>query len=120
METYLCTTATVNRWSYIMFSLCCPLYGLELLPGKHCPVEEMVKTIAGSITTTMSVCSGDTGYSREMARDVTKEERDHLLKAWKKANMKVANSVEEWERLGYQEQLGTDDVSSENSEKGGL
>ena len=55
-----------------------------------------------------------------MGRDVTKEERDHLLKAWKKANMKVANSVEEWERLGYQEQLGTDDVSSENSENGCL
>ena len=67
--------ATVNRRSYIMFSLCCPLYGLELVPGKHCPVEEMVKTIAGSITTTMSVCSGDPGFLKEMGRDVTKEER---------------------------------------------
>ena len=25
-ETSRCTTATVNRWSYMMFSLCCPLY----------------------------------------------------------------------------------------------
>ena len=56
-ETYLWTTATDNRWSYIVFLLCCPLYGLELVAGKHCTVEEMVKTIAGSLTTTMSVCS---------------------------------------------------------------
>ena len=27
----------------MMFSLCCPLYGLELVPGKHCPVEEMLE-----------------------------------------------------------------------------
>ena len=45
---------------YIIISLCCPLYGLEPVPGKHCPVE----TIAGSITTTMSICSVVTGSSR--------------------------------------------------------
>ena len=54
-----------------MLLLCCPLYSLELVPGKHCPVEEMVKTIAESITTTMSVCSRDTGYSRGMGMHVT-------------------------------------------------
>ena len=53
-----------------MLLLCCPLYSLELVPGKYCPVEETVKTIAESITT-MSVCSRDTGYSREMCRHVT-------------------------------------------------
>ena len=64
METYLCTTDTVNRWSFIMFSLCCPLYGLELVPGKHC--SEMVKTIAGSTATTTSVCPGNRGFFCEM------------------------------------------------------
>ena len=64
METYLCTTNTVNRWSFIMISLCCPLYGLELVPGKHCSEEEMVKTIAGSTATTMSVCPRNMGFFR--------------------------------------------------------
>ena len=45
-----------------MLLLCCPLYSLELVPGKHC---------AESLTTTMSVCSRDTGYSREMGRHMT-------------------------------------------------
>ena len=89
-----------------------PLYGLELVPGKHCPVEEMARSIAGSITTTISICSGDTGFSREMGRDVARDEQDHPLKA----NRKLAISVVEWERFGYQEQQSADI----NSEKGGL
>ena len=72
VETSQCTTTMVSRWSYMMFSLCCPLYGLELVPGKHCPVGEMTSSLAGSITTTMSICLGDTGFSREMGRDVTR------------------------------------------------
>ena len=71
----------MNPEFWPLFSLYCPLYGLELVPGKHCHVEEMVKTIAWSITTTMSVCSGDKGYSREMGRGLTQDERDHPLKA---------------------------------------
>jgi hypothetical protein len=67
VETSQCTTTMVSRWSYMMFSLCCPLYGLE-----HCPVEEMTSSMAGSITSTMSICLGDTGFSREMGRDVTR------------------------------------------------
>ena len=63
----------------MIFSLCCPLYGLEMVPGKHCPVEEMARSIAESITTTVSICSGDTGYSREMERDVTREEQDQSV-----------------------------------------
>ena len=31
MEAYLWTKAKDNRWSYIVFSLYCPLYGLEWL-----------------------------------------------------------------------------------------
>ena len=61
-----------------MFSLCCPLYGLEMVPGKPCPVEEMAGSIAASIITTMSVCSGDMGYSRKMGSDVTREEQDQI------------------------------------------
>jgi len=108
LETYLCTTATLTRWSYIIFSLCCPLYSLVMVPGKHCPLEELAKTITESITTTMSVCSGDTEYSRDVGRDVTKEEEEHPLKAWKRANKKLATSVESWERFGYQEQPSLD------------
>ena len=117
VETSHCTSATVSRWSFMMFSLCCPLYGLELLPGKHLPAVEMTRSGAGSVTTTTSVCSGETGVSREMRSDVTKEnERDHPLKAWQKASKKLATSLEEWERFGYQEQPSTD----MSSEKGGL
>ena len=39
------------------------------------------------------------------------------LNVWKKANRKLANSEEEWEKFGYLEQLSTDVMSSE---KGGL
>jgi len=116
LETYLCTTATVIRWAYIMFSLCCPLYSLHLIPGKHCPQEELAKSISESITTTMSTCSGDTEYSREMRSDVTKDEAQHPLKTWMKANRKLATSVEEWEKFGYQEQPSMDF----SSEKAGL
>ena len=52
----------------------------------------------------------------EMVRDVKGEEEDHPLKAWKKANRKLANSVEEWDRFGYQEQQNAD-ISCE---KGGI
>ena len=48
-------TDKVNRGSYMLLSLCCLLYGLELVPGKHCPVEEMVRSIAGSITTNVGL-----------------------------------------------------------------
>ena len=96
-----------------MFSLCCPLYSLDLIPGKHCPQEELAKSISESITTTISICSGDTEYSKEMRRDVTKDEAQHPMKAWKKANRKLATSVEEWEKFGYQEQPSMD-FSSEN------
>jgi len=118
VETSHCTSATVSRWSFILLSLCCPLYGLELLPGKHLPaVEEVARSGSGSVTTTMSVCSGDTGVSREMGRDVTRDgEREHPLKAWQKASKKLATSMEEWERFGYQEQPSTD----LSSDKGGL
>eukprot|EP00092_Neocalanus_flemingeri_P036322 GFUD01039544.1.p1 GENE.GFUD01039544.1~~GFUD01039544.1.p1 ORF type:complete len:425 (+),score=152.86 GFUD01039544.1:78-1352(+) len=113
VETSYCTSAKVTGWSYMMFSLCCPLYGLELLPGKHVPaVEEMAKIGPESVTTTMSVCSGETGVSREMGRDVTREERDNPLKAWQKATKKLTTSLDEWERFGYQEQSSTD-LSSE-------
>jgi len=108
LETYLCTTATVIRWAYILFSLCCPLYSLDLVPGKHSPLEELSKSIAESITTTMSVSSGDTEYSREMGRDVTKEEAHHPLKALKQFNRKLGTSVEEWEKFGYQDQSSMD------------
>ena len=47
-------------------------------------VEEMGKTIAGFITTTMFLYSGDTGYSIEMGGDV------------KKANMKLDWEEEDW------------------------
>ena len=48
VETSHCTSATLSRWSFIVFSLCCPLYGLELLPGKHLPaVEEMSRSGVG-------------------------------------------------------------------------
>ena len=118
VETSHCTSATVSRWSLIVFSLCCPLYGLELLPGKHLPaVEEMARSGAGSVTTTMSVCSGETGVFEEMGSDVTKgEERNPPLKAWHKASKKLATSLDEWERFGYQEQPST----ALSSEKGGL
>ena len=39
---------------------------------------------------------------------MTREDNDHGLKAWKKANRKLATSVEEWEKFGYQEQLSAD------------
>ena len=108
LETYLCTTATVIRWAYILFYLCCPLYSLDLVPGKHCPLEELAKSVADSITTTMSVSSGDTEYSREVGRDVTEEGAQSSLKCSKKFNRKVGTSVEEWEKFGYQEQSSID------------
>ena len=58
----------------MMFSLCCPLYSLELVPGKHCPVEEMARSIAGSITTTMSICLDDTELSWGLGKDVRSEQ----------------------------------------------
>ena len=58
------------------------------MPGKHTVLwmEEMVKTISGSITTTMSICSVVTGYSRDMGRDLVWKEgtRDHPPKTNKK------------------------------------
>ena len=83
-----------KRWR---FPLCCPLYGLEMVPDKHCPVEEMAMSTAGSITTTMFNCSGDTGYSKEVERDVTSACK----------NMCMANSVEDLESFCEQEQLKT-------------
>ena len=44
-----------------------------------------MKTISGSITTTMSICSVVTGYSRDMGRDlVWKEGTTHrkLTRSW--------------------------------------
>ena len=35
------------------------------------------------------------------------------LNVWKKANRKLANSEEEWERFGYKEQLSTDVMGSD-------
>ena len=104
-----------------MFSLTCHLYGLELLPGKHKPAEEKaVKSVRGSVASTVSICSGYTGVSTEMGRDVTKvidrEERDHPVAAWQKSSRKLmASSLKEWEKFGYQEQDSTD----LSSEKGG-
>ena len=121
VETSHCTSATVIRWSYMMFSLTCHLYGLELLPGKHKPAEEKaVKSVRGSVASTVSICSGYTGVSTEMGRDVTKvidrEERDHPVVAWQKSSRKLmASSLKEWEKFGYQEQDSTD----LSSEKGG-
>ena len=55
--------------------------------------------------------------SKEMWSDVTKgEESDPPLKAWQKASKKLATSLDEWERFGYQEQPSTD----LSSEKGGF
>ena len=43
-------TAKVSMWSYIIFSLLCPLYGLELTPGKLYHVEEMLLDIHKTYT----------------------------------------------------------------------
>ena len=39
---------------------------------------------------------------------MTRVDNDYALKAWKKANRKLATSVEESEKFGYQEQLSAD------------
>jgi len=124
IETSHCTSATVMRWSFMMFSLTCHLYGLELLPGKHKPVtEKLEKSIRGSVASTMSVCSGYTGVSSELGRDATKEihthreKREHPLAAWQKASRRLlASPLKEWEKFGYQEQASTD-LSSEKGDK---
>jgi len=111
VETSHCTTATLNRWSYMMFSLSCPLYGIELLPGRHKPDMDEVGRVGSRsiITTTMSVCSGDTEESSRARQDVTKEsEKLPPLKAWQKAARKLVTSIDEWEKFGYQEQRSTD------------
>ena len=50
VEPFQCTTTKVSMWSYIIFSLLCPLYGLELTPGKLYHVEEMLLDIHKTYT----------------------------------------------------------------------
>lgn len=38
-KTTECTTSRVKRWAYTVMDWCCPLLGIEALPGTHVPAN---------------------------------------------------------------------------------
>jgi len=103
IETIYCTTSIVNSYCYMIFSLCCQFYGIDLKPGKHCPLDDLSVKVAESITTT-SICSHDIESERSL--DIRLSELEHPLNAMTIRHHQVYtnNSIEEWEKFGYQEQ----------------
>ena len=107
VETCHCTTATLHRWSFLMFALTNPLYELEVVPGKHCPQEERLRNVASQITTTASVCSSD--HISSCDEDIIeRKEHSNMLRSFKTANLRISRPLNEWDKFGYQEQKSID------------
>ena len=79
VESLHCCQAQVLSWSYILFSLVCPLLSIPMLPGRHRPEdEEEVMGWAGQssrgsvVSTDLSTSEADTSSCRSECVQVRK------------------------------------------------
>ena len=56
METIHCTKASVLGWSYILFSLVCPLYAIPMASISHMPVGEESSISIGDFRSSLASC----------------------------------------------------------------
>jgi len=90
VETMHCTSASLARWSFMLFSLACPRYRLPMLAGVHYPLDAEVE---GTVYTASSTAASSSQSADSFITQATTETPAVDKEEWRRASIRLSLSM---------------------------